>query len=617
MAITVRELVTKLTVDGDKALGKLASFGLAVNGITAALDIMVRGFDFAKQVMVGFVIDQAQAADSLDKVAASTGLTTQALQQLSFVAEQTGIPMVNLIKGTQNLARNMRDAALAGEGKGSFNIALKEVGLTAKDLIGLSFPEQLGKIGDAMNRLEDPAARVAVSQKLLGEEAGPKMAAALAQGGPGIEKLIAQFEELGGATSDTTIKAGVDLVGALDSVGTFINLLKLEVLEAAPEITKMVKGFLEWLKINRDLLRSKMVAFFKRTVAALKSLANSGTEWFRILEEGVDVIFQTIGLILKFIDVVGGLENAIVGTAAVIVTLNIALIATANPIGALLGLLALGATAFVLFANNALDAADAQIEFGNQLEKTKLLDPGQAKKISAGLLATVVSGGKLSSAASAQLAKLSQKDLRKVIGSVDAGVERLEDRVTSSGILGTTTRAGKISAAEGRRRFKLLRKDIASARSDALQGQADKFVRDREEKRFIDEERGKARRRIAELRHKGLAGIGATGKGGKKSEPEVTEEELLKLISMAAKSGQSLTGLIGRRNIAGGVPPVIAMRIQNTTINQTNEVTIEVEGAGEDFSASELREEIIQTLEQREQTSLRQALEALQPAEAV
>lgn len=606
MAITVRELVTKLTVDGDRATDKLARFGLAVTGITAALDIMVRGFDVAKQLTVGFVRDQAVTADSLDKVATSAGVTTQTFQRMSFIAEQLGIPMTNLVKGTQNLARNMRDAAAAGEGKGSFNLALQEVGLTIDDIIGKDFPEQLGIIGDALNKLEDPAARVAVSQKLLGEEAGPKMLAALAQGSKGVQDLTKEFEELGGATSKATIQAGVDLVGAIDKVGTFISLLKLEVLELAPEITGMVNQFLDWLKANRTLIRSKLIAFFQRTVEAVKKLAKSGTDWIRILEGIVQITIKSLSLFLRFIEAIGGVERAVIATAGILVGLKFALFAMANPMTALITGLGFGAAAFTLFADEALKAQRAQEDF-NEVNNALDLSKARVKAIGGAVSKNVFFGGGLSTELLDTLTILNKRSLNAVFSEVGGAV------IAQSQIPGFKNSKKRLLArvAAVRAQVNLQRIKDFDVPREAEERRRKGIARFRENQDRLDREAA-AKASFDRIRQIGDASRGRADK----SQPDVTDAELLTLINQAAQSGQSLTGLIGRRNIPGGVPPVIAMRVFAPVINQQNEVTIEVEGA-EDFSAAELREEIIDTLEAREQTSLREALEALQPAEAV
>ena len=185
---TIRELVVALRFDGDNAMTKLAKFGLAVNGVKAGLEIMAGAMNAARAATFGFVNDQTAAGDQIAKTARAMGVGAKEFQRLAFAAEQSGVPMGNLIKASQNLARNMRDAALSG-GKGGFATALTEVGLEMKDLIGLSFEDKLALIGEALQKLPTEAAKVAASQKLLGEEAVPKFASFLKLSRDEIQKL--------------------------------------------------------------------------------------------------------------------------------------------------------------------------------------------------------------------------------------------------------------------------------------------------------------------------------------------------------------------------------------------------------------------------------------------
>ena len=607
MGITVRELVTKLTVDDGSATTKLARFGLAVNGITAALNIMVAGLEFAKRATIGLILEISQQADALDKTAASTGLTTQAFQRLGFIAEQTGTPMTNLIKATQNVGRNMRDAALAGEGKGSFNIALKQIGLTIEDLVGLDFPTQLGIMADALNKLTDPAQRVALSQKLIGEEAGPKMAALLAGGSAAIQKLTKDFEDLGGATSAANIKAGVDLVGALTSAKTAIALVRLEVLELAPRITALVEQFIEWFKVNREIIRSKLLKFFGAVIDGFESLAKSGGDWFKLITDLVKLLFKFIEVGVKFTKGLLEMKGVVIGTAAAFVTLKLGILAMTGPVGALAALVIVAASAFALLTGNIDEAERARSTFGEEKGKAEELSRTKIKLFSKALNENIFFGKTVPNELINALAGASNKSLNRVFSDVAHSLKQSE--LDSVGLKGG---AGPRALRQGR--LSVLQQQIAQRRvnnrrlADAPQRRKDIDAR------FEASAVARDRKKAIDAEFNALKNLGRKGGGAKADkEPDVTDAELLQLINQAAQTGQSLTGLIGKRGIPGGVPPVIAMTIN--TINQENTIDIHVDGDGVDGSA--LEDKIMERLDQERQIELRQAVEALQPSGSV
>jgi hypothetical protein len=332
------------------------------------------------------------------------------------------------------------------------------------------------------------------------------------------------------------------------------------------------------------------------------------SDWFKILGDIVELTFKTVRSLLKLIDAMGGLENAVIGTVGVLVGLQAVMFTVANPLAALVIGLTAGATAFTLFADEALKAQRAQQDFGNEVGTAISLSKREVKAFSGAVFEDVFFGKKLSKDVIETLAGSSTVSLESIFkdvgGSIIAQSQRRGFKDSKSRLL------SRLAAVRGRIvDFKI--KEIEVPR-EAAERRRKGITRFRANQDRLDREAA------AEASFKRLRNIGDAGRGGagSKKEDGFTQEEVFKLIEQAARSGQSLTGLIGRRNIPGGVPPVIAMRIFSPQINQENQVVINVEG-GEDFSAGELREEIITTLEAREQTNLREALEALQPAEAV
>ena len=76
-----------------------------------------------------------------------------------------------------------------------------------------------------------------------------------------------------------------------------------------------------------------------------------------------------------------------------------------------------------------------------------------------------------------------------------------------------------------------------------------------------------------------LPSLRSLGASGADKTESLSDDELFKLISVAADKGVDINGLIGNKRLEGGVPPVIAIRIFKNTITQNIEAPVTVNGA--------------------------------------
>ena len=102
-----------------------------------------------------------QNIDAMTKQARSVGLTTRALQAMSLVANEAGVSTQSL---TQSLGLMQRQIVELERGSATAVRAFDGLGLSIRDLQGLSPDEQFRKIADALNRIEDPAKRTTAAK---------------------------------------------------------------------------------------------------------------------------------------------------------------------------------------------------------------------------------------------------------------------------------------------------------------------------------------------------------------------------------------------------------------------------------------------------------------------
>jgi len=153
-----RQLNRALTAAGHK----LKSFGrgtmMAGAGVAAAGTAILTPLTLA-------VKSFADAGDMLDKMARRTGIAGSALAELSFAAEQSG---TNLDDFEQSLRRMQRSIEDAKRGLSTAVDGLEMVGLTVKDIEGLSPDEQFQRIADGVAALQDPTKKAAATMMLFG-----------------------------------------------------------------------------------------------------------------------------------------------------------------------------------------------------------------------------------------------------------------------------------------------------------------------------------------------------------------------------------------------------------------------------------------------------------------
>ena len=191
---------------------RLRKFGGQVRKIGAALT--AAGAAIEAPFAASLAIFQ-KYGDALDKTSRRTGVAVESLSELRFAAEQSGSNLETFEKGLKTAQRSIYDL---GRGLSTQTDAFAELGLTFKDLDGLSPEDQFTLIADRVSQIEDPSKRAALSMVLLGR-AGQQLVPLLAGGEKSIADLRKQARDLG-LTIDT------DAAQSAAAFGDAINALK-------------------------------------------------------------------------------------------------------------------------------------------------------------------------------------------------------------------------------------------------------------------------------------------------------------------------------------------------------------------------------------------------------
>jgi len=206
----------------------------------------------------------SSTGDQVAKMAKRTGLSVETLSELKFVASQTGTEFESLEMAFRKMQRSIYDA---GRGLATQTDALRDLGLTFKDLDGLSPERQFKLLADRFAQLPDPTKRAAIAMVLFGRT-GTNLLPMFAAGARGIEALQRVARSLGLTMSSEAAKQAEDFTDALDRLWKVIKMgvfevggqLALSLTQLITDITAAIVTVRSFIAANRGWVGSMVKA---------------------------------------------------------------------------------------------------------------------------------------------------------------------------------------------------------------------------------------------------------------------------------------------------------------------------------------------------------------------
>jgi hypothetical protein len=193
------------------------SLGLLKTGLGAL------GIAFGAAEVIGFAKDIVATAGHVNDLAHAIGISTDAVQDFTLAAEQSGATIDDV-----GIAINKLNVEAGNNAKG-----FEQLGLSLEKIQALSPEERFRAVADALQKIEDPAVRAALGQELLGK---------------GYRNLASAIDEGIGKTRDAN-KMSKETIETLDGLG--------DVIVRAGTKTKNFFGeaLAKAVNIPRDLIR--------------------------------------------------------------------------------------------------------------------------------------------------------------------------------------------------------------------------------------------------------------------------------------------------------------------------------------------------------------------------
>jgi hypothetical protein len=181
-----------------KDLEKLGQQGQKTNDLLGGLKtgLGAIGVAFSATAVLGFAKDILDTAGHVNDLAHAIGISTDAVQDFTLAAEQSGATIDDV-----GIAINKLNVE-AGNNSAGF----EKLGLSLEKIQALSPEERFRAVADALQQIEDPAVRAALGQELLGK---------------GYRNLASAIDEGIGKTRDVN-KMSKETIETLDGLGDAI-----------------------------------------------------------------------------------------------------------------------------------------------------------------------------------------------------------------------------------------------------------------------------------------------------------------------------------------------------------------------------------------------------------
>lgn len=205
------------------------------------------GIAAASATVIGLTRGVAELGDNSAKTADKLGMNVEALQELRYAAERSGVSSNTLDMAMQRMTRRVSEAA---RGTGEAKDALKEMGLSAEALTKMAPEDAIAEISDAMAKVPGEADRVRLAMRLFDSE-GVGLVNMLGNGSGALSELREAARATGYVLSEDAARGAEKYQDAmLDAKLSMLGLRNTIGAALMPAVTELTETFSSWLQAN-------------------------------------------------------------------------------------------------------------------------------------------------------------------------------------------------------------------------------------------------------------------------------------------------------------------------------------------------------------------------------
>ncbi|MGB6538609.1 MAG: hypothetical protein WBF58_21920 [Xanthobacteraceae bacterium] len=227
--------ITDLVEGINSAVGELRSFAEAVGAMYVA------------DKTAEFIAQFGDMGEKIERATAIFGASTKDVQELQLANELAGGSAESFGALVDRLQQSLQRAQVPTSQQA---LALKAIGLSASQLIGVPLPEQFDRIADAVSKFADGGNKTAIVMALLGR-GGAEMIPTLDLGRAGLDQMRQSAEDAGTVMSKGTVAALSETSHALTTMSASFSALGGTIVgEMAPAFEGLVKVIIDFFAVS-------------------------------------------------------------------------------------------------------------------------------------------------------------------------------------------------------------------------------------------------------------------------------------------------------------------------------------------------------------------------------
>ena len=229
----------------EKTSTKLAKLGSIVSGLRDGLDLFMGALKVGKQIYDEFIGDTVKLADDLMVQAQVTGLSTDALQEYSYMAELVDTDVETITGSMTKMVKNM---ATATKGTGDAYNAFQKLGVAITDDNGemRDQNEVFADVIQALGQMTNETERDALAMQIFGKSA-KELNPLIEAGADSIEEYRQQAHEMGYVLDGETLQALGNVDDTIQMLKNTFDTVKKQIATALlPIVEEITTAFLNW-----------------------------------------------------------------------------------------------------------------------------------------------------------------------------------------------------------------------------------------------------------------------------------------------------------------------------------------------------------------------------------
>jgi uncharacterized protein YdcH (DUF465 family) len=230
---------------------------------------------------LGYMINRSLAAtQQLEKLSRQTGFSVEAIQELNFAAQQTGVRSDRLYDALGEMTQRMGEASADFQRTGGDVTEMGEgfqaAGIAVDNLDRRNPQQVLYQVAEAIREAETESKALNIAVKTFGDEGGRDMVAMLREGSGALRDMAQRANELGLVLEDDVVQQASN---AKERVGLLVDVMGTQwqrvVGELAPEISEMADNMADWVENNQKFLTQDVPEHVKAIAREVKVLGEA------------------------------------------------------------------------------------------------------------------------------------------------------------------------------------------------------------------------------------------------------------------------------------------------------------------------------------------------------